>query len=206
MNLRAIAIVIVLAVAALGYVAWKKNSAPEPAAAPEAAGQMPPGGGMPPGGDAQATAPDPGVSWQVPKRWVEQLAGGMRLATYVVPAAKSGGDDGECAVYYFGPGQGGGVEPNIERWVGEFENPGTPKRATSESHGLKVYRVQVAGKYLSHGMNPGEAAGPREGWALLGAIVEGPNGSIFFKLTGPAATIGGAEREFDGMLGSMTAK
>ena len=39
----------------------------------------------------------------------------MRLATYQVP------ESGECGVYYFGQGQGGGVEANIDRWIGQFQ-------------------------------------------------------------------------------------
>ena len=37
----------------------------------------------------------------------------------------------------------------------------------------------------------------------LGAIVEGPEGLVFFKLTGPAATVRSASAEFDAMLHSL---
>src|ERR1700732_1069632 len=58
-----------------------------------------------------------GVQWTQPKNWQAQAQRPMRLATYVVP------DGGECGVYYFGPGQGGGVQANVERWVGQFPEP-----------------------------------------------------------------------------------
>ena len=38
---------------------------------------------------------------------------------------------------------------------------------------------------------------------LLGAIVEAPNGMVFFKCTGPAATIAKAQADFDRMIGSL---
>jgi hypothetical protein len=38
---------------------------------------------------------------------------------------------------------------------------------------------------------------------LLGAIIEGPSGEVFFKLTGPAKTIAAAESEFQAMLKSV---
>jgi hypothetical protein len=129
----------------------------------------------------------------------------MRLATYTIPGA-AGGENARCAVYYFGPGQGGGTEANIERWIGEFENPGKPDRKSSEVRGLKVSQVEVAGTYRAHaGMGEGaQEAAP--GWSLLGAIVEGPSGALFFKLTGPTATVAPAKREFEGLLASLEAK
>jgi len=41
------------------------------------------------------------------------------------------------------------------------------------------------------------------GFRLLGAIVEAPQGLVFFKCTGPTATIGKAQAEFDALLGSL---
>ena len=41
---------------------------------------------------------------------------------------------------------------------------------------------------------------------LLGAIVEGPAGSVFFKLTGPAATVNAATAGFERMLASLRKK
>jgi len=158
------------------------------------------------GGVAPPGAQDPGVEWKTPGRWVEEMASGMRLATYVVPAPGAGGEPARCAVYYFGPGQGGGIDANIERWIGEFENPGTPKRRNYDVHGIKVAQVELSGTYMAHaGMGEG-ATGAASGWTLLGAIAEGPEGAVFFKLTGPAATVGPATKEFDGMLASLRKK
>jgi hypothetical protein len=207
MNMRTLVTVLVIAIAALAIFAWKRSSQPAaPAAGTETGTEsqaMPPGQ-MPPGGMPQATAQDPGVKWTKPSRWLEQLAEGMRLATYVVPAPKAGTDDGQCAVYYFGPGQGGGVEPNLERWIAEFSTGAKPARSTRDVQGMRVSRVKLSGTYLAHSGSPADQSGPKSDWSLLGAIVEGPNGAIFFKLTGPAATISGAEKEFDALLSSLT--
>jgi len=43
----------------------------------------------------------------------------------------------------------------------------------------------------------------KPGYRLLGAIVEAPGGLVFFKCTGPAATIGKAQAEFDSLIGSL---
>jgi hypothetical protein len=62
-------------------------------------------------------------------------------------------EDGECAVFYFGAGQGGGVNENIQRWIGQFEAPGggpadkLAKTSKGTSSGLPVTRVNRTGTY-----------------------------------------------------------
>jgi hypothetical protein len=208
MRLRILTSLIVLCIAVLAVIAWNRNTTRDTSSAGnggEAA--APPGeAGMPSAGDPAGTAQDPGVAWQAPPRWVEELATGMRLATYVVPAPASGGEAARCAVYYFGPGQGGGTDDNIERWIGEFENPAEPVRRDSEVRGLKVSRVEVTGTYRAHADPAQGSSDPSPGWTLLGAIVEGPNGALFFKLTGPSRSAAPAAKEFDGLLASLRRK
>ncbi|MBF8248785.1 MAG: hypothetical protein HW374_1585 [Bacteroidetes bacterium] len=47
-----------------------------------------------------------------------------------------------------------------------------------------------------------QSQGKKENYRLLGAIVEAPKGSVFFKFTGPANTISTATPEFDAMVSS----
>ena len=47
----------------------------------------------------------------------------MRKAQYALPKVSGDGEDGELAVFYFGQGQGGSVEANIERWIGQISQP-----------------------------------------------------------------------------------
>ena len=204
MSIRVIALLLVIGVALLAFAAWPRKQAEAPASTTQP--QTGPGNaGMPPlpGADQPAEAPDPGLAWTAPARWTVQAERPMRLATYSVPAARSGGEAGECAVFYFGPGQGGGVEDNIERWVGQFENPGTPLRTTQTVRGIPVTRVKVHGAYLAPGGPNMESQGTKADYALLGAIVSGPRGAVFFKLTGPARTVAAAAADFDRMLASL---
>ncbi len=46
-----------------------------------------------------------GLAWRVPAHWTDGAGSAMRVATYAVPAAK-GAQPGECAVFFFGAGQG----------------------------------------------------------------------------------------------------
>jgi hypothetical protein len=145
-----------------------------------------------------------GVEWSVPKRWSEQAARQMRVATYTIPAAEGDAEPAECAVFYFGNSQGGSTDMNIDRWVGQFEAANPPARSDRDVNGLKVTLVQIAGTYLSPGGPMMQSQGKKENYRLLGAIVEGPQGSVFFKLTGPAKTVGECEGEFNAMIGSLS--
>lgn len=198
MNMRVIVLLLVLGIGALGYVAWQRNSAP---AQQESQGQMPPSGEMP-----QVELPaagDPGLEWDAPSGWSSEPGRGMRLATYSVPGAKGAA---ECAVFYFGEGQGGPVDANIERWIGEFQNAGTPERSTKKVGDFTVNRVHLKGEWASHSMSGGEQGAPQSDYGLLGAIVETPVGSVFFKMTGPSATVDGAAADFDRMIASVKKK
>jgi hypothetical protein len=144
-----------------------------------------------------------GVRWTVPANWKSEAQRPMRLGTYTVaPGA-------ECGVYYFGQGQGGGVEANVDRWVGQFQQAdGKPSKAAAKIakrtvHGLPVTTVDVSGAYTGMG-GPAAQPGPAvAGYRLLGAIVEGPQGSIFFKFVGPAKTISQNQAAFDKMIASL---
>jgi hypothetical protein len=129
----------------------------------------------------------------------------MRAAEYVVPRAPGDTEDGECIVITFGPGQGGGVDENVDRWVAQFSGATKPERHKQEIHGLPVTRVEVAGTYTPMRM-PGMPAAPasRAGWRLVGAIVEAPSGLWFFKVTGPDATVKAAGPEVDAMLATAS--
>jgi hypothetical protein len=126
----------------------------------------------------------------------------MRVATYDVPGAKDA-EAGQCAVFYFGRGQGGGVEANVQRWAGQFKEKPTPKQERRTVAGLSVTLVDVEGTYTNPGGGMMQSQGEKAGYRLLGAIVEAPEGNVFFKLTGPAATVSAAEAAFDGLIGSI---
>ncbi len=146
-----------------------------------------------------------GVQWTVPPRWQEGAGSAMRVATYSLPPAK-GAAAGECAVFHFGSGEGGSVDANVERWGRQFE--GAPKaiRTTQTIAGLRVTRVELNGTYLAPGGPMMQSTGQKAGYRLLGVIVEAPAGNVFFKLTGPAATVGGAERELEALVASLRRK
>jgi hypothetical protein len=97
---------------------------------------------------------------------------------------------------------GGGVDENIERWVGQFDGSPNYARRVLTVHGMKVTRVEITGTFLAPDSEM-QSQGKRPNWKLLGAIAEGPQGAVFFKFTGPAGVIDGASKAFDGLLASL---
>jgi hypothetical protein len=158
-------------------------------------------GSVPMGEKKQPVA---GVSWSVPKRWVPGGERPMRIATYAIPAAEGDAEGAECAVFYFGEGAGGDVTANIDRWVGQFEPTSGPDRGTKEVNGMQVTTVRIGGAYLNPSGPMMQSMGKKPGYRLLGAIVAGPQGSVFFKMTGPEKTIASAEGEFEALVESLS--
>jgi hypothetical protein len=132
----------------------------------------------------------------------------MRKATYAVPHVASDTEDAELGVFYFGPGQGGGVDANVDRWVKQFSDlsPDKVKRADRNANGLVQHTVEVeSGSFNVNMMGQGQPK-LKSGYALLGAIVEAPSGQYFFKLTGPEATVKAARPVFYKLLDSIASK
>jgi len=144
-----------------------------------------------------------GVKWMIPPAWKLEAGRPMRVATYSIPAMASA-EAGECGVFFFGGGQGGGVEENINRWVKQFEGGAAPKRSEKIVGGFSVHLVDVAGTYLAPGGPMMQSQGKKSGYRLLGAIVEAPHGMVFFKCTGPASTLAKAQADFDRLIGSLS--
>ena len=130
----------------------------------------------------------------------------MRVAEYNVPAT-GGGGDAECTVGTFGAHQGGSLDANVTRWVQQFGPiAGPPTRTTRLVEGIPVTRVELAGSYHPMMMpGPSDAGAVQPGSRLIGAIVQGPAGEWFFKMTGPDATVKAAGPEFDAMIDSVRA-
>jgi hypothetical protein len=144
-----------------------------------------------------------GVKWTIPASWKLEAGRPMRVATYEVPAAP-GSEPGECGIFYFGPGQGGSVEENLARWSQQFEAAAPAKKASKSIHELRVHTIELSGTYLAPSGPMMQSQGKKPGYRLLGAIVESPHGLLFFKCTGPAATLTKAQIDFDRMIGSLS--
>ena len=151
---------------------------------------------------------DAGLRYGVPPSWERVPApSNMRAAQYRVSGATPGAD-AEVVLFFFGKGQGGSTEANLDRWYAQFTQP--DGRSSREAavvtvrtvHGLKVTSVDLQGTYTAAQMGGG-ATGPRPDTRMLAAAIEGPGGPWFLRLIGPAATVGAVRGDFDQVLLSV---
>ena len=143
------------------------------------------------------------IDFDLPAGWQTQPpSSNMRLAQATIPGP---GGSGEFAVFYFGPGGGGTVDANIDRWIGQMETQDRPKPETLEIDGYKVTWIDVRGTLKPSTMGTGPSTAQANA-RLLGAVVEGPGGPWFFKATGPEATMAPARDAFVAMLKSVRQK
>ena len=132
------------------------------------------------------------LTLNLPKSWSQSdVVNSMRLATYDIPAVEGDEGKGELAVSTFG-GDGGGVGPNIERWVGQFEADGREVTIKQGKVGETVYHVaDISGTYLKPVGPPIlRKSEPTKGQRMLGVIVQLKGKGVYFlKLTGPDKTV-----------------
>lgn len=164
------------------------------AAAPPTSAQAPPDSPVP----TNPTAPGD-LAYQLPEDWQEVTpSSSVRLAQASIPGP---GGDAEMAVFFFGEGGGGGTEANIERWIGQVEPTADPQRGSFDAGDYRVTWVEVDGT-----LKAGQMGGPAEAQpdsTLLGAVVEGPGGPWFFKVTGPDETLEAQKDAFLQMLRNL---
>jgi hypothetical protein len=150
-----------------------------------------------------------GLGYAAPAGWKPvPTTSSMRTAQFALPHADGDSQDAELVVYYFG-GSGGTVEANIERWLGQMQQPdGKPSSAVAQRqkrtvNGLAVTLVDVGGTYIAE-MTPGAKERHNSpNFRLRAAVVETANGPYFIKLTGPARTIASHDKAFEQFLSSV---
>lgn len=138
-------------------------------------------------------------TFTTPKDWKkEQPRSSMRKAQLSAPG-NNGAKAGEVTFFYFGPSSGGGVQANVSRWFGQFKDRKNEKAEEKKVGGVKVTYVSTEGTFMS-GPPFGGPKTPVPNSGLLGAIVEGAQGSVFVKMTGPLATVQAAAPAFKDMV------
>ena len=148
-----------------------------------------------------------GVTFYPDKSWTDLGPSGMRQADYYLPAIEGESDSATVNVFYFGPNSGGGVDDNLKRWVGQMDlaDGKEPEINTIEVDGMQAHIVEAKGAYSA------SMGGPMSGntvskpdYRMVGVVLEGPQGNVFFKLTGPDKTAAKMSSQFMGMIRNIT--
>ncbi|HSE96841.1 MAG TPA: hypothetical protein VLD57_01135, partial [Blastocatellia bacterium] len=179
----------------------------------------------PPPGQTSASQPAPApmqsggaaasgsVTYKAQDGWVtETPSSSMRVAQYRLPKSEGDPEDASLVVFYFGQGQGGSTQANLERWMGQMEQPdGRPssekaKTDTMTVNGMNVSLLDVGGRYTAE-MTPGEGARhDKPNYRMRAAVIETPRGPYFVKLVGPEKTIARWDESFLAFVRSFEAK
>lgn len=118
-----------------------------------------------------------------------------------------GDDDSSARVTMMA--SGGGIEPNIKRWQGQFAGGDEDAKGTEkmELGKWKVYIVDNNGSF-SERMGGGPFAGGktivRKDWGMTGAILAHPEGRLYFvKMVGPQSVVKANRKQFVEMIKSI---
>jgi hypothetical protein len=149
------------------------------------------------------------LQFTAPREWtVKQPSSTMRIAEFVLPRVGADQEDAELVVYFFG-GSGGSVEANIDRWVGQMQQPdGRPsfevaRRSQRQVNGLSVTVLDLSGTYTAE-LRPGAAERHNKpGFRMRTAVVSTPRGPYFIKQVGPATTMERTSAAFEAFIGSL---
>jgi hypothetical protein len=136
----------------------------------------------------------------------------MRVSQYQLPAADSTVESASLVVYYFGQGQGGSVDANLERWIGQMQTPdGKPSSGNAKTenltvNGLKVTLLDVAGTYTGSDMGGGGASQSKPNYRMRAGVIQTPRGAYFIKLVGPEKTVTRWDQSFQDFVKSAEFK
>lgn len=134
------------------------------------------------------------------KPWVN-----IDYPSHMVKGAITHGEKGPLLKFYhFGKGQGGGVEANMKRWKKQFEGETKVTQEKVTFGKQEVAIVVMEGTFLDGGIM--ERKTPKEGYALLGAVIPHEGGDVFLKMTGPAANVKKSQEDFKKLIATAFAK
>lgn len=140
------------------------------------------------------------LEYELPAGWKELRPTSDRL----INLQPAGHEQASCYLTFLAGG-GGGLESNVNRWIGQFggepldaeQVAALPKQALL---GRDATLVEVEGTFAAMG------GPPQAGFALVGLILSDPSGGIFLKFTGPSALVAAERANFLALASSLGMK
>lgn len=133
-----------------------------------------------------------GLTLQAPETWeAVQPSSSMRVAQANLP------DGADLAVFFFGPQGGGGVEANVTRWVGQFEEAGRQVvRVKGTSPQGNFIHVTITGTYNAPVGPPMlRKTEAKPGSQVIAIIVQSKDGDYFLKCSGSEKAVSAASED-----------
>ena len=135
------------------------------------------------------------LTWTTPAGWVEQGGGQMRLATF-----KVGPEGAECAITVF-PGDVGGLEANLKRWLGQLQVEIPDDVLAKFARSPQTFQSEGNLPCLVYDFEGLLAADRAD--CLLAAVVPTDGSTTFVKLAGPRTLLASEKENFLALCRSL---
>jgi len=129
----------------------------------------------------------------------------------------------ECTLDPKGPGgapiqflilNGGDDQPDpmrvktasLTRWETFFHEDTAPQTTNPDHDGLKITRIKIHGEFQGQPSLGNSDVINEPNWTMIAGWVEGPNGSIMYRMQGPDAIIKPNEAKLDQFLASLKSR
>jgi hypothetical protein len=128
----------------------------------------------------------PEVSWKIPRGWTEKKGTGLRLATLVMDGEKN---QAVCTVVGL-TGDGGGIEANIKRWMGQLsissdlDNEKELTRFLSRQKKIKTFG-ELSGLFIDFT----DLARSPDSLSMLVTVFRLPDKTVFVKMMDKKAVL-----------------
>lgn len=135
------------------------------------------------------------LAWTTPPGWTEGASRPMRLATFV-----TGSSGRECVITVF-PGDVGGLEANLQRWLGQLQVTVAPDALSKFARAPETFQSEGGLPCLIYdfaGVVPADA--PE---SLLAAVVPLEGSTAFVKLGGTREQIAAEKENFLALCRSL---
>ena len=137
------------------------------------------------------------LEWAAPEGWQDAGPRMMREVTFTA-------GDVECYVAML-PGDAGGVEANINRWVGQMGQPALESAAitalpTIAFMGQQAPLVEVSGDYTDM------QGAQKSNYKMMGTLVATGTHMVFVKMTGPGTEVDAQKDKFIAFCASIRAR
>jgi hypothetical protein len=163
----------------------------------------------PKAGSAEAFSPvwlraNSPISWTCPPGWEEiQSTKPNRLVEFTIEKNGPGGAPVQFLVLNGVDEKPTAKQVNLTRWETFFHEDQPAQTTTSDHDGVRITRTRVHGEFEGQPSLGNSEVVKETNWTMIAGWVEGPSGSIMFRVQGPDAIINANLAKIDQLLASM---
>lgn len=128
----------------------------------------------------------PELSWKIPRGWTEKKGAGLRLATLVM-----GGEENQAVCTVVGlTGDGGGIEANIKRWMGQLSISSKLDSDKELARFLsRQKKIKTSGELSGLFIDFTNLARSRDSLSMLVTVFRLPDKTVFVKMMDKKAVL-----------------